>query len=91
MKLPKNPELVHWLDSARPSPDWQFLSELPPLTVIRCISVGWVVDEDDAVLMLAPNVGDVDSESPQACGFLKVPKRSIVLRVPMVEANARPS
>jgi len=75
------PELVEWVDSARPAPDWRFVSDLPPLEVIRCLSVGWVVAEDDTTLMLAPNMGDVESDSPQACGFLRVPKRSIVRRV----------
>jgi len=81
------PELIEWLDSARPSPDWRFVSDLPPLESVRCMSVGWVVAEDSTTLMLAPNVGDADSDSPQACGFLRVPKRSVVRRVSLVEAQ----
>lgn len=78
--------MVEWEDSARPIPEWRFLGDAPDLEVVRCLSVGWVTAESDAVLMLAPNLGDSASEHPQASGFIRIPKRSIVRRVSLQEA-----
>jgi hypothetical protein len=44
--------LIEWLDSAQPLPAWRFLDDLPPLEVVRCYSVGWLVAEGEAMLLL---------------------------------------
>lgn len=80
------PVLVEWEDSARPLPEWRFLDDAPPAEIIACVSVGWIVSETEAVLTLAPNIGDKNSDSPQGCGFLRIPKRSIVRRASLMEA-----
>ena len=78
--------LVEWVDSARPVAEWRFLSDAPEPTVIECKSVGWVVRETESVLMLAPNIGDVGTESEQGCGFIRIPKASITRRASVKEA-----
>ena len=80
------PWLIEWEDSARPHAGWAFLDEMPSAEVVRCRSVGWIVAETDAVLMLAPNLGDAESEAPQGCGFLRIPKRAVVRRASLSEA-----
>ena len=86
MPNPDNPILVEWIDSAQPISAWMFLENKPRLEVIQCVSVGWVVGETDEVLMLAPNLGDIESGgSAQASGFIRIPKSAVTRRVVMVE------
>ena len=86
MANPDNPILVEWIDSAQPISAWMFLENKPSLEIIQCVSVGWVVGETDEVLMLAPNLGDIESGgSGQASGFIRIPKSAVTRRVAMIE------
>ncbi|MDB4000837.1 hypothetical protein N9451_00050 [bacterium] len=86
MANPDNPILVEWIDSAQPISAWMFLKNKPSLEIIQCVSVGWVVGETDVVLMLAPNLGDIESGgSGQASGFIRIPKSAVTRRVVMIE------
>jgi len=50
------------------------------------VSVGWAVGETEAVLMLAPNLGDIESGgSAQASGFIRIPKSAVTRRVELIE------
>ena len=86
--MPKsdNPLLVEWMDSAQPISAWMFLENKPSLETIQCVSVGWVVGETDEVLMLAPNLGDIESGgSAQGSGFIRIPKSAVTRRVVLIE------
>jgi hypothetical protein len=89
MANPDNPILVEWADSAQPISAWMFLENKPSLEIIQCVSVGWVVGETDEVLMLAPNLGDIESGgSAQASGFIRIPKSAVTRRVELMASNA---
>lgn len=77
--------LVEWEDSAQPSPEWRFLDDPPEPAVIRCRSVGWIAAENQSVLMLVPNLGNVGTESAQGCGFIRIPKSAILSRKALSE------
>ena len=86
--MPKsdNPLLVEWVDSAQPISAWMFLENKPSLETMQCVSVGWVVGETDEVLMLAPNLGDIESGgSAQGSGFIRIPKSAVTRRVVLIE------
>lgn len=68
---------VAWLDSAQPSPGWAYLTDAPRLEAVACMSVGWLVDHSEHVLMLAPNIGDLNSDDIQGSGFIRIPICSI--------------
>ena len=81
-----NPILVEWIDSAQPVAAWMFLDNMPRMEVIECVSVGWLVAETDKVLMLAPNLGDVESEgAAQGSGFIRIAKSAVTRRVVLTE------
>ena len=46
---------VEWLDSARPSTDWIHISDFTPQNPVQCISVGYLLFENEKVL-IAPNI-----------------------------------
>ena len=86
MSNPDNPILVEWIDSAQPISAWMFLENKPSLEIIQCVSVGWAVGETDEVLMLAPNLGYIESGgSGQASGFIRIPKSAVTRRVELIE------
>ena len=86
MANPDNPILVEWIDSAQPISAWMFLDNKPSLEIIQCVSVGWVVGETDVVLMLAPNLGDIESGGAgQGSGFIRIPKSAVTRRVVLIE------
>ena len=86
MSKQDNPILVEWLDSMQPVSAWMFLSDKPNLEVIQCVSVGWLVGETDEMLMLAPNLGDIESGgSGQGSGFIRIIKSAVTRRVVLVE------
>lgn len=70
--------LIKWEDSSQPAPAWQFINDAPTLKIIKCLSVGWLIDSNKHVKMIAPNIGDIDNENAQASGFIQIPVRSII-------------
>ena len=78
--------LIEWVDSAQPIPGWRHLDDLPKLEIVRCLSVGWLVAENDEIRMLAPNLGDVASpENGQGSGFIRIPIAAITRQVLLCE------
>jgi len=79
-KVADGPVLVEWLDSRQPTNAWARVGGLQR-ECCRCYSVGFVVQDKDGVIVLAPNVADVDKdEEAQATGVLVIP-RAAVLKV----------
>lgn len=76
---------VQWVDSCSPDGGWtyskQIVRDYDP-SVVR--SVGWLVRETDAALVLAPHVANPnDADSEQVDGLMAIPKVAIVARVEM--------
>lgn len=70
--------LIEWEDSRQPSSRWELLSSLDMPKPCHCVSVGFLLSEEDGVKVLAANMGDVDSEdSMQVTGVITIPERSI--------------
>lgn len=74
------PELIRWLDSVQSSPSWARTDSLGPLGVCECVSVGFVIAEDDAAVMLAQSMADVADDNPQCAGRMQIPKCSVIAR-----------
>lgn len=70
--------LVEWEDSAQPIPRWIHLSEFKPAAAFSCVSVGWLIQSDEKVKVLAPNMGEVeDAEQVQASGIFRIPTSAV--------------
>ena len=73
--------MIEWEDSAQPIPSWGLLADFEPTSTLKCASVGWLIQDDDQVKALAPNMGAVNDErSLQVSGVMQIPT-SCVLRV----------
>lgn len=66
--------LIEWQDSAQPVPKWIYLSDFEPGTAVSCVSVGWLIQDDEKVKVLAPNMGEIqDATHIQASGIIRIP------------------
>lgn len=67
--------LVEWEDSAQPSPEWQFVDDVPEepgILVIR--SLGWLVKRDETELRVALALGGTsDGGNQQVNGIAAIP------------------
>ena len=81
-----NLEVVEWVDSRQPVSEWQFVRSVEEMPVVKCRSVGWVIGENDDVLTLAPNMGDIDDEDgdEQVSGVIRIPMKSVTNREQMI-------
>jgi hypothetical protein len=67
--------LIEWVDSGQPIPGWQWLSNLDKRSAHKCVSVGFLVQDDEQTKVLAPNLGSSngDEEWDQASGLITIP------------------
>ena len=54
--------LIEWEDSRQPVASWQRLNEFIKLDVCKCVSVGFLISDDDEQKVLAPNMADIESK-----------------------------
>lgn len=80
--MPDQPPLVliEWVDSGQPVPGWQWLEDIGPRRAHRCVSVGFLIQDDDSAKVLAPNLGasGEDREWDQAMGITTIPTPAVV-------------
>lgn len=76
---------VEWLDSSQPVASWKFLSDYRdnPSSPLKCVSVGWMIRDDDDLKVLVANFGGVENERDpertlQACGVIQIPTCCVV-------------
>lgn len=83
--------LVEWVDSYGCSPRWERIDEIEP-EVIHAQSVGWLVHEDENVLVLVPHVTRPAFEGShhQGCGDMAIPLVAITKREVLRPAPALP-
>jgi len=71
--------LIEWLDSGQPIPGWQWLASLERRQPHRCVSVGFLVQDDEQTKVLAPSLGASggDGEWDQASGLITIPAPAV--------------
>src|SRR4051812_40876859 len=79
--------LIEWEDSRQPASGWSYLSNLGEPSIVRCVSVGWLVHNGTKVKMLAPNLGDLDDDNVQASGVIRIPARSVIRMTALEEPS----
>jgi hypothetical protein len=73
--------MIEWEDSAQPISAWAYLASFEPTGIIRCVSVGWLIRDDEQMKVVAPNMGGLNDErSLQVSGVIQIPT-GCVLRV----------
>ena len=70
---------IRWQDACGVSANWEYLVDLAdkPLEDFIINSVGFVLQETDSVIHIAPHI-HVDGNTGQYCGDMQIPKHSII-------------
>ena len=68
---------IDWVDSRQPDSAWKFVSDADGQPIVKCLSAGWLIGQNDEVTTLAPNLGDIDDEDIQVSGVIRIPTVSI--------------
>lgn len=76
MKTPRL-VLVEWEDSGQPAPQWQWLDDVRVSSAVRCQTVGFLIQDDSAVKVIAQNVGDLEGDARQVSGVIRIPTRAV--------------
>lgn len=81
--------LIEWIDSTQPAPQWQWIANIARVAAIKCVTVGFLITDDESVKVIAQNVGDVHGADRQVSGVITIPTRAVTrvtrLRSPCVE------
>jgi len=78
---------LEWKDIYGVGADWAETSTIK-LHPHQCFSVGWVVKEDQDVIVLVPHLSPANSavDAPeQWCGYMTIPKCSVVHRAVLAD------
>lgn len=67
--------LVTWLDS-KGGNSWEKWDESSTFETATCQSVGWIVERDNKVLLLANKT--VGNDETQVCGDMCIPREAVV-------------
>ena len=82
---------VEWEDSAQPTSNWQHLGDYEPQSVVRCVSVGWLIADSKDVKSIAPNMAGLEDENHlQVSGVINIPTRSILRIIHLKEPKLMP-
>ena len=75
-------ELVEWVDSQSTFTGWTLVDDIDPARPVvgELSTVGWVVRENDAAILIASSAGAIDGGSHQICHAMTIPKVAIVKR-----------
>jgi hypothetical protein len=89
--MPVQPPLVliEWLDSGHPVPGWTWIGSAGRQQPHRCVSAGFLVQDDHDAKVLVANLGSKDNTEvwDQASGVIVIPAKAII----KIERFAPPS
>lgn len=72
--------LVRWRDARHATNQWLALSAYEPMACVEVMTVGWIVQDDADVLVVAQSMGDVDEDDEylQVAGLKLIPKSAVI-------------
>jgi sulfur transfer protein SufE len=65
---------IEWVDSVQPLESWTYINELPDMKIVKCQSMGWVVQQSEDAVRIAQSI---DSEQKQVMGVVTIPISAI--------------
>jgi hypothetical protein len=72
MKKDKKLVAIEWLDSKGVINRWEYVGEIKPLKPVKCISVGFLIDDNKKYKTIVQSIGD-----GQVLGRITIPTYSI--------------
>lgn len=71
---------IEWLDSAQPTSGWQWTADFDKRLPHKCVSVGFLVQDDTRAKVLAPNMAASSGgeDYDQASGLITIPAAAVI-------------
>jgi len=69
--------LVEWIDSKGVTSEWEFLEDLKPQTLAKCVSIGLLLEKNEEKVVLASHISDC-GENNQVTGIMVIPMSSVL-------------
>ena len=79
---------IEWADSRRPTSEWFRASELPAFEFCRCVSVGFLIQDDENIKVLAANVADLADNDMQATGVIVIPTVAVLKQTALTSCSS---
>jgi hypothetical protein len=77
--LPYRLALIEWVDASRLSDGWMDLNAIPDPYCHSCITVGFIVAENEIAKILVPTIGDVSHpDNSHTYGGMMIPISAIL-------------
>lgn len=76
--------MVEWVDSYGVSSSWEDTSDISKVQPVNCVSVGWVLFEDDTVVTVLPHKAILPGGGTQGCGEMTIPRQAIISVKPLI-------
>lgn len=71
--------LIEWVDASRLSDSWMDLSDIPQPYQHKCVTVGFVVQENKFAKILIPTIGDTENtDNSHTYGGMMIPRTAII-------------
>lgn len=71
--------LIEWEDSAQAAPQWQWLADAVPPSILKCRSIGFLIRDNKKEKALAISVASANGgDAEQASGIISIPTRCVV-------------
>lgn len=71
--------LIEWVDASRLSDSWMDFSDIPDAYPHKCVSVGFLVSENENGKILVPTIGDIEHpENQHTYGGMLIPTSAII-------------
>jgi hypothetical protein len=77
--------LIEWKDSRRVIDGWTGLTEIGKQISCDCVSVGFLIQDDNDVKVLVANVADIETDMQATAGIV-IPTVAVTAIKPLVEA-----
>jgi hypothetical protein len=75
--------LIEWEDSQQPISGWAYISDLKTPDALRVKSVGYLIQSNKRVKVLAPNLAGDSGGDAQVSGAIRIPARCVVKVTPI--------
>ena len=75
--------IITWIDSYNHISSWEDIEELPELTDMVCVSVGWIQEENESYIRIIPHITDINNKNYKGHSFgaMAIPKVAILKRI----------
>ena len=84
--------IIEWHDSRQPVGAWQRISDFEHSDLCKCVSVGFLIYDEEDQKVLAPNMADIeDKHNIQTSGVIHIPTKCVVRVTPLIEVISRVS